>query len=146
MYDVDFNMAQASEVMMFVYIVIETKLLHKHDKHTWWTAIPSASAYYDDFDNCVHLRTPPVIDILARRSLIKKMVMWTVDMSPTTDVYLYCAYGWPVRFRMQPGRPVSFQGLAAVRKYVATLSSRLPRSHRPVYPSPPPPPPPPPIA
>jgi hypothetical protein len=144
MYDVVFNMAQASEVMMFVYIVIETKLLHRHDKHTWWTAIPSESGYYDDFDNCVHLRTPPVIDILARRSLIKKMVMWTVDMSPTTDVYLYCAYGWPVRFRMQPGRPVSFQGLAAVRKYVATLSSRLPRSHRPVYPSPPPPSPPPP--
>jgi hypothetical protein len=119
MYDVDFNIARASEVMMFVYIVIKTKLAPKHMKQvTWWTQIPSFYAYYDDFDKCAHLRTPPFIDILARRSLIRKMVMWTVDMSPTTDVCLYCTLGWPVRFRMQPSA-VSYQGPHAVRKYVA---------------------------
>ena len=145
MYDVDFNMAQASEVMMFVYLVIKTKLKHKHDRHTWWTEIPSESGYYDDFDNCAHLRIPPVIDILARSNLIRKMVMWTVDMSPTTDVILYCTYGCPVRFRMIPGHPVSYQGSAAVRKYVAMLPPRPPRPPRLVSPpSPPPPAPPPP--
>ena len=142
MYDVVFNMAQASEVMMFVYLVIKTKLKHKHDRHTWWTEIPSESGYYDDFDNCAHLRIPPVIDILARSNLIRKMVMWTVDMSPTTEVCLYCTYGWPVRFRMSLERPVSYQGSAAVRKYVAMLPPRPPYPPRHV----PPPPPPPPIA